>query len=70
MWAAVVSLLFGVGLKLLCFVVCVLQTGRRGKEAEEEIQAMIKDLQLEDKTDWKAEALSGGMKRKLRSVRI
>ncbi|XP_065191638.1 phospholipid-transporting ATPase ABCA3-like [Sycon ciliatum] len=42
-----------------------LKTGRRGVEAKGEIADMIQDLQLEDKTNWKAAELSGGMKRKL-----
>lgn len=37
-----------------------------GGNINEEVDAMIKDLQLEDKKKIQASQLSGGMKRKLR----
>lgn len=40
--------------------------GKRGKAAAEEVNQMIIDLQLVDKTNSQSQKLSGGMKRKLR----
>ncbi|XP_072168711.1 phospholipid-transporting ATPase ABCA3-like [Diadema setosum] len=39
--------------------------GKFGREADEEIEQMLKDLQLEDKAKTMSTKLSGGMKRKL-----
>lgn len=43
--------------------------GKFGPEAEREVNSMIEDIQLVDKANWQSRLLSGGMKRKLRSVK-
>ena len=40
--------------------------GKSGREADAEINQMIQDLKLVDKTNTASAKLSGGMKRKLR----
>ena len=40
----------------------------KGPGVKPEVDAMIEDLQLVDKANQKSSALSGGQKRKLRSV--
>ena len=41
-----------------------------GRRVREEVNSMIRDLQLNDKTNQRSAALSGGQKRKLRSPAI